>query len=1077
MNPIQSKSLPALAAALAAVVLTTIPARGAPWTPAELSQPSALWLDASDSGTITLSGSAVSQWNDKSGNSRNFAQATGGNQPAYSATSFNTSYPGVTFDGSSDFMSAGDTLDVGSQSLGIIAAVKYNTSNTSGMVISKTRYAAGDGRYFMGRFQGTGFGLGSGTQYQYVAESDFASAISPSADSSTSPRLLGLDLNRQTSGSIKNWIDGVAVKTSTFTGNATAYNSNDLLLLGAYGNPTGTGPQASSYLSGVISEVVVVQTAMSDTDRQKLEGYLAWKWGMQASLPVGHPYESAAPESDTTPPTIATRNPADDASGVLTYANLSATFDEVIQKGTGNITLKKTAGNLTVETFDVATSPRITVSGATLTIDPTGYLASTTDYYVEIDATAVKDTVNNFFAGIADATTWNFTTGVADTTAPTIATLSPADDATDVAVEANLVATFDENIQKGTGFITLKKTADNSEVETFDVATSPRITVSGATLTIDPTANLAVVTGYYVQIAPAAIQDLSGNSFAGIADSTTWNFTAASSFTIPVLNPSFQSNVVADGAIDLFADNWTLGVFTPSSGRVTWNPNGFFTGDGGNGTPLGADQSQVFTIYGGDSSSGGRIHQDTTTPLTASTTYTLTVAVGRRLSGDAASWGIDLMTTSQTPGSQYLARLTGTYTDLTAGQFVDKVVTFTATAGHPNLGQNLRIHMWSQGIDGSHTSTAFDNVRLGAAADTTPPVIATLSPATGAIDVLTYANLAATFDEFVQKGTGNITLKKSAGNLTVETFDVATSPRITVSGATLTIDPTGYLEGTTGYYVEIDATAVKDMANNSFAGIADTTTWNFTTGVADTTAPTIATLSPADGATGVAEVDNLVATFGEPVQAGSGFITIKQSSDDTTVEAFDVASSAQLTFGGTSVTINPTSDLAAGTGYYVQIDPTAIQDLSGNSFAGIADSTTWNFTTITSGGYAAWQTTNGTAGTIDQDHDADGVPNGIEYFLFGNTDTTGFTALPPVSNNSGVLSVTWTKAADYAGNYGPAADFVVQTSDTLTSWSPASTSGTPNTPDTVYLNGNDVTYTFPSPLDAKKFARLVVTGP
>ena len=37
-------------------------------------------------------------------------------------------------------------------------------------------------------------------------------AISPSADTSTSPRLLGFDLNRQTSGHIKNWIDGVAVK-------------------------------------------------------------------------------------------------------------------------------------------------------------------------------------------------------------------------------------------------------------------------------------------------------------------------------------------------------------------------------------------------------------------------------------------------------------------------------------------------------------------------------------------------------------------------------------------------------------------------------------------------------------------------------------------------------------------------------------------------------------------------------------------------------------------------------------------------------------------------------------------------
>ena len=36
---------------------------------------------------------------------------------------------------------------------------------------------------------------------------------------------------------------------------------------------------------------------MSIEDRQKLEGYLAWKWGLQASLPSDHPYKSAAPES------------------------------------------------------------------------------------------------------------------------------------------------------------------------------------------------------------------------------------------------------------------------------------------------------------------------------------------------------------------------------------------------------------------------------------------------------------------------------------------------------------------------------------------------------------------------------------------------------------------------------------------------------------------------------------------------------------------------------------------------------------------------------------------------------------
>jgi hypothetical protein len=33
----------------------------------------------------------------------------------------------------------------------------------------------------------------------------------------------------------------------------------------------------------------------SATDRQKIEGYLAWKWGIQASLPAAHPYRNAAP--------------------------------------------------------------------------------------------------------------------------------------------------------------------------------------------------------------------------------------------------------------------------------------------------------------------------------------------------------------------------------------------------------------------------------------------------------------------------------------------------------------------------------------------------------------------------------------------------------------------------------------------------------------------------------------------------------------------------------------------------------------------------------------------------------------
>jgi hypothetical protein len=51
------------------------------WTPAQI--PTSLWLDATDTSTITLNGSTVSQWNDKSGNGRNATQATAANQPAW----------------------------------------------------------------------------------------------------------------------------------------------------------------------------------------------------------------------------------------------------------------------------------------------------------------------------------------------------------------------------------------------------------------------------------------------------------------------------------------------------------------------------------------------------------------------------------------------------------------------------------------------------------------------------------------------------------------------------------------------------------------------------------------------------------------------------------------------------------------------------------------------------------------------------------------------------------------------------------------------------------------------------------
>ena len=67
----------------------------------------------------------------------------------------------------------------------------------------------------------------------------------------------------------------------------------------------------------------------------------------------------------------------------------------------------------------------------------------------------------------------------------------------------------------------------------------------------------------------------------------------------------------------------------------------------------------------------------------------------------------------------------------------------------------------------------------------------------------------------------------------------------------------------------------------------------------------------------------------------TGHILIKKISDDTTVENIDVTSTQVTGIGTDQIIIDPSKDFDLETGYYLQISPTAFDDLSGNSFAGI----------------------------------------------------------------------------------------------------------------------------------------------
>lgn len=175
--------------------------------------------------------------------------------------------------------------------------------------------------------------------------------------------------------------------------------------------------------------------------------------------------------------------------------------------------------------------------------------------------------------------------------------------------------------------------------------------------------------------------------------------------------------------------------------------------------------------------------------------------------------------------------------------------------------------------------------------------------------------------------------------------------------------------------------------------------------------------------------------------------------------------SALVQPGNATVDINNADpDLPTGTALTQGTDPRSVTILSQQNI----DGGTAGFGPA---GYPNWQSQNNTGDTMDQDHDQDGVANGIEYFLVGpQGNSTGLTTLPAIQQQGGVMSITWTKASTYTGTY--ASHFVVETSTNLqTPWTPVPLG--PN----VTINGNQLTYTFPQPYLSRQFVHLRVSGP
>jgi hypothetical protein len=231
----------------------------------------ALWLDAADTSTLTFSsGSNISAWRDKSSNA---FSGTGIASPLYQTNSLN-GLPGINFNGSSQYFNFGDVLNLGTNPIYIFAVCKFS-STADGGIVGKTSYRGYVSRWSLTR------SAADGGMYMLVQNNTTATTYTAYANTSTSPQLLNGYWDRS---AVYSFLNGVQQGTMASVSTANLIGT-DRLLVGAYGDAAGTGTQTGFFFPGNMYEILVFSDSLTTSQRQAVEGYLAWKWGMNSQLP------------------------------------------------------------------------------------------------------------------------------------------------------------------------------------------------------------------------------------------------------------------------------------------------------------------------------------------------------------------------------------------------------------------------------------------------------------------------------------------------------------------------------------------------------------------------------------------------------------------------------------------------------------------------------------------------------------------------------------------------------------------------------------------------------------------------
>jgi hypothetical protein len=227
----------------------------------------ALWLDADDASTFTYSsGSSVSQWNDKSGNARNFTQATTSAQPIRQS-SMQGGKSGLNLNtGGTTRWIANSSYDFSNAAFTVFAVLDFNGSN----------FPAAVGRNLGSVAGGPALALGadSGSSFYAISRIQQATSSSNLAPTGSNGDVVAYKSSGISGGSVSVMIyrNGTAASGAVSLGSLAAGNKT---IIGA----SRDGVSDTFGADGYVCEVIIYPSQLSDTDRNLVEGYLKTKWG------------------------------------------------------------------------------------------------------------------------------------------------------------------------------------------------------------------------------------------------------------------------------------------------------------------------------------------------------------------------------------------------------------------------------------------------------------------------------------------------------------------------------------------------------------------------------------------------------------------------------------------------------------------------------------------------------------------------------------------------------------------------------------------------------------------------------